>query len=1202
MSTHQADEAARDRALVDRVHNVARFFTENRHVAWVALVATLVWGVYGYITMPKAKDPTIEVRLAVASATWPGAEAEKVEALVTRKLEQKIAEQASVEKIESISRTGVAIVYVTLKEDVVDRAKEWDNLQGRLDAIRDLPAGAGPVQFQRDFGDTTTLMLTVASPKVGPIELELRAAAVKAAILAVRAAPGPTTSPRATLVLGFPSDVDPAALYRVGDRARAYFDASPGTSDARLIEHPGFVGIDVATTLDDAALLARLRTFAEARLRTSELHPDLWSPAVIRDPATVLARLTAVAGDRDSYAALDHATETIQRYLQRLPIVGKVTRTGLLPERVYLEYSQERLASYGLAQALLGQAIAARNITAPGGMIEVGGKNIAIDPSGQFASEREIGDVAVTTSAAGSPVYLRDLVDVRRDYQSPARFLSYLVRRDAAGQLTRSRAVTLAIDMRRGAQIDDFAHDVDRELAAVTRLLPEGLELRRTSDQPLQVHDNVHLFMTSLYEAIALVVLVALIGFWEWRTALLLALCIPITLAMTFGMMKLFGIDLQQISIASLIIALGLLIDDPVVASDAIKHSLAAGWKGRIAAWLGPTKLATAILFATVTNIAAYLPFLTLPGDVGTFIRSLPIVLTLSLVASRIVSMTFVPLLGAAILRASTKPEPSAAERRQRGFGRFYSRGIGWAIDHRKLVVAIATVALFGGALVATRVKSAFFPKDLSYLAYVDVWLPEDAPLSATRGKAVEVEQALTSAAEVWGKEHGRTEPVVTSITEFDGGGGPRFWFSVSPELQQLNYAQLVIQVADKNDTRFLVPYLQAHLSRTIAGARVDVRELETGKPVGIPVAVRISGDNLDQLRGFAEQAKAIFRATPGAERVRDDWGADTFAIKLEVDPDRANLAGVTNLDVATSSAAAMNGAVVGQLRQGDHELPIVTRLRAEERAGLGDLENLYVSAQGGVEKVPLGQVSRLRYAVQTEKLRRRNQFRTITVACFPSDGYLPSEVLRAARPALDRLAASLPGDSRFEIGGEAEEQAKSFHSMAIVFGMLLALIYLALVAQFRNAVTPLVVFAALPFGAVTAVLGLVVMGAPMSFMALLGIISLMGVIVSHVIVLFDFIEEAREHGAPLRDALIDAGLMRIRPVMVTVVATILGLVPLALHGGPLWQPLCYAQIAGLGVATVVTLLVVPVMYTFVVEDLKLIRWGRLPSAAVAKH
>jgi multidrug efflux pump subunit AcrB len=1182
-------EKQHDQKLVDTKHNTARFFTENPHIAWVTLAFTLLWGVYGYVTMPKAKDPTIDVRVAVASCTWPGAEAQKVEQLVTRKIEQKLAENANVERIESISRTSVSIVYVTLKENLVDRAKEWDNIQGRIDSIHDLPDGAGPILLQRDFGDTATLMLTVASPKVSDIELDLRAAAVTKAVTAVRSG---TTGARATMIMSFPSDINIGVMRRLSGPVKTYFDELPGTSDARLVENPGFLGIDVATTLDDDALLLRLRDFAVQRMRLSELHPDMWFVAVVRDPKDARAKLAAVAGDRYSHHQLDHFTEDIQRYLQRVPVVAKVTRTGVLPEQVYLEFSQERLAAYGLQPSLLGNAIASRNITAPGGVLDISGKNVAIDPSGEFTNDKQIGDIVITQSPTGAPVYLRDVVDVSRDYQSPPRFVNYLTARDASGKFVRSRAITLAVNMRRGEQIADFAEQVDAELANVKRLLPEDLILRRTSDQPLQVKESVGLFMKSLYEAIGLVVIVALIGFWEWRTALLLALCIPITLAMTFGLMQAVGIDIQQISIASLIIALGLLIDDPVVASDAIKNSLAAGWKPRIAAWLGPTKLATAIMFATITNVAAYLPFLTLPGDTGAFIHSLPIVLALSLIASRIVSMTFVPLLGWAILRPHAKEPPSVHERRTRGFGKLYYTVVGWAIDHRLLVFGMSVVLLVGGGLVAKQVRSAFFPKDLSYLSYVDIWLPEDAPLGATRMKAIETEAVIREAAEQFGKEHGE-DNVVESILEFDGGGGPRFWFSVSPELQQLNYAQLVVQVKDKEVTRFLVPYLQARVAAKIAGARVDVRELETGKPVGIPVAVRISGENIDELRTLADRAKAVFRATPGAERCRDDWGADTFSVRLEVDPDRANLAGVSNLDVARSSALAMNGGTVGYLREGDRQIPIVTRLRADERSQLSDVQNLYVNAQNSTQKVPLGQISRIAYSLQTEKIRRRDQFRTITVACFPAAGVLPSEVLTAAMPALDDLAATMPVGYRLDIAGEQEEQVKSFHQMMIVFVMMLSAIYLALLLQFRNAVKPFIVFMALPYGAVAAVVSLVIAGAPLSFMAMLGIISLMGVIVSHVIVLFDFIEEMHARGEPMREALLDAGLMRLRPVLITVVATVLGLVPLALHGGPLWEPLCFAQIGGLTFATVLTLLLVPVIYTIVVRDLKWIRWDR---------
>ncbi len=557
----------------------------------------------------------------------------------------------------------------------------------------------------------------------------------------------------------------------------------------------------------------------------AELHPDVWQPAiVIRDPKTTRARLLRSPAIATRTASSISSPTELQRYLQLVPIVAKVTRSGVLDEQIVLQYSQERLASYGLQASLLGTVLSARNITAPGGMLQVSGRGVAIDPSGAIHDERELGDVAVAVGATGAPIYLRDLVDIRRDYQSPPRYLNYLTARDSNGKLVRTRAITLAIDMQRGAQIADFADQVDAELARMTRVLPPDLVLRRTSDQPLQVRENVQLFMRSLYEAVGLVVLVALIGFWEWRSALVLALCIPITLALTFGLMQLFGVELQQISIASLIIALGLLIDDPVVASDAIKSSLAVGWPAQIAAWLGPSKLATAILFATVTNIAAYLPFLTVPGDVGTFIHALPIVLTLSLVASRIVSMTFVPLLGAVLLRAPA--HAIAAGFRPPADGRFvrgYRRFVAWAIDHRWLVVVLAFGTLGGAGYYASHVKLAFFPKDLSYLSYVDVWLPEDATLSATREKAVEVERAIERAAVDFAKDHGETEPLLESLTEFDGGGGPRFWFSVSPQQQQLNYAQLVLQVRDKEATRFFVPYVQARIAKEVAGARVDV-------------------------------------------------------------------------------------------------------------------------------------------------------------------------------------------------------------------------------------------------------------------------------------------------------------------------------------------------------------------------------------------
>ncbi|HEU4400876.1 MAG TPA: efflux RND transporter permease subunit [Candidatus Polarisedimenticolia bacterium] len=1188
-----------DSDLIAHGRNTARFFTETRHISWVLLLATVAWGIYGYTRMPQRKDPDIPVRVAVALCPWPGASADKVEELVARKIEDAMAQNASVYKITSLSRAGLAVVHVELDERAQDPGKQFDDVKMKLDGISDLPPGAGPVKFIKDFGDTAALMLTVASPRVSAVEISIRARDVQRAIEETRrrAATGGAGRARVSVVACAPQSISPTVLQRPIDLLVRDAAADGFARDVRRILGPGYIGIDAVLEHSDAEILAFINEWIQERLHSSELHPDLWRPVVIRDPGDTRTRLTAVSGEKYSYRELDDFSDLIKHTLQTVPQVSKVDISGVLNEKIYLEYSQQRIASYGIQPTMLGQILSARNITFPGGVLEVGGKNLTIDPSGEFKSEKEIADVLIATSSGGAPVYLRDVVDITRAYETPPRFLNFYTWRDAAGNWQRTRAVTLAVQMRSGEQIAQFGVGVDGALNRLLPRLPEDLIIARTSDQPLQVEESVDLFMKSLYEAIVLVVLVALVGFWEWRPALLMALSIPLTLAMTFGMMDLLGIDLQQVSIASLIIALGLLVDDPVVAGDAIKRELGAGHPPLIAAWLGPEKLATAIMFATITNIVAYLPLLTLSGDTGRFLYSLPVVLACSLVASRVVSMTFIPLLGYYILRAGRRPEPSVVERRKKGFPRFYYRVGGWALDHRWQVLAASLPFLLLGGFMAARLKQSFFPKDLSYLSYLDVWLPEDAPLGATDAAARLSDQITREVASEYGREHpgggGKPRDVLKSLTTFVGGGGPRFWSSVSPELQQLNYAQIILEVRDKHDTQHLLPLLQRALSAAIPGARIDARELETGKPVGVPVSIRLSGPEVPALRAYAEQVKAIFRSIPKAERIRDDWGAENFVVKLQVDPDRANLAGVSNQDVALASATGMNGYELTTLREGDKQIPVVARLRLQERAQLADIQDLYVYSTRGTQKVPLRQVSSIGYDLETANLRRRNHFRTITVSCFPAADVLPSEIMTAARSRLADLQKTLPLGYAMEIGGEEEEQIKGFRNMAVAMAISVAMIFLALVIQFKNAVKPFIVFAAIPYGMVGAFSALYAMGTPFGFMAFLGIASLVGVIVSHVIVLFDFIEEKHAEGEPLREALLDAGIIRLRPVLITVGATVFGLFPLAAHGGPLWQPLCYTQIGGLTLATVVTLLMVPVLYAICVLDLKIVHWDK---------
>jgi len=1200
-----------DQDRIERTHNAPRFFVEHPQVSWVLLMGVLVWGWFGYHSMPQRKDPDIPVRVAVAFCPWPGATARQVEQFVTRPIEDTVAENKTIHPgtasdygVRSVSLPGAAYVYIQLAENISDVKRQFSDINLKVNALNSqLPQGAGPISFQSDFGDTAALMLTVASPKADQVEINIRAQAIESAIQSVRAKRKyiENEAPVA-IVYSFPRSIAPTTMLD----AVQLFEQQAGQEGVlhvpQVIPGSGFVAVDGVSDKDEASIERFVASFFQTQLQRSDLHPDGWTPIVIRDPHDIRVKLTNVAGDKYSYADLDNFSDLIGRTVQGAPETSKVERRGLLPQVVYLEYSQDRLAEYGLQPAALGQVLRARNIIAPGGEFETGQREIIISPSGQFESRDAIGNVVVAATSAGAPVYLRDLVKIFPGYQSPATYLNYYTWQDATGEWQRSRAVTLAIYMRDQQQIASFGQSVDGKLAQLKQILPADLLIAHTSDQPLQVKENIHLFLRALVEAIILVVGVSLIGFWEWRLALIMALAIPITLAMTFGVSYMLGIDLQQVSVATLIIALGLLVDVPVVAGDGIKRGLAAGLPRRIAAWLGPTKLATAIFYATLTNIIAYLPFLLLTGNTGEFLKSLPIVMTTALLCALVVAMTFVPLLGYYIQRPPARKESTIEEKREKGFYGFYNRLVGGAIEHRWAVLAGSFVFLLIGGFAASHLKSQFFPEDVQYWFYLDIWLPNDVPLSATNDTAMRAEQVVRKvigSAHDATKEKG-TEHLLSSITSFIGGGGPRFWFSISPEATQTNYAQVIVQVRDKEATPKLIGPIQQELNEQVPGAWITVRQLQTN-PVETPVEVLISGQadtdprtesqDIRSLRAIASQAMDIVRESPGISVLRDDWSPDSPQMKIEIDPDRANLVGITNADVATSTVAAISGSPVGIFKEGNKNIPIVVRLRPQDRARLSQIENLYVNSSQENVKVPLLSVATLKNILETARIRRREHFRTLSILCFPAPGVLASQVLAPIEPKLIALKNNLPPGYQLQIGGEKAKQVEGFTNLAVVLLISLVGIYLALLIQFNNAVKPLLVFAAAPYGAIGALIALAIMGTPFGFMAFLGVASLIGVIVSHVIVLFDFIEEMHEKGEPLERALPDAGIERIRPVMITVGATILALFPLALEGGPLWKPLCYAQIGGLAVATFITLLLVPVFYSIFVLDLKWIKW-----------
>jgi multidrug efflux pump len=1203
--------------------NTSQFFVYKRPIAWTLLVASLAWGYYAYRAMPQRHDPVIPIRIATVVTIYPGADAEKVEREVTRKIEQQVSLCEKVEKVRSLSRQNLSVVFVELFDRVKDPEAVWQDLQGRLDSINNLPAVSGnPVrpQLNKDFGETSALMLTISSPKVSDFEIHQRAESIRNALVEFRnGRPERFQRDRLTAVLVYPNTVARSYVVWLGHSLLERLTERGLIEDGRIVEAPGTGCLDfqlVAGKTDEELIRESLLWESES-IGTGMTHPDMWRGIIVRDLNNLEKKLSTserdAAGrpDRYSYRMLRRFADAIRDRLKQYPTIGKIEEIGAQNEAIYLYYSNHRLSGLDLSLQTLAGRLQRRNINLPGGRLETPQQTLIVQPSGEFTNERELGEVVVD-SQGGHPTYLRDIVEIVRGYEDPPNVMNYrsvkvdaddppekkmpgelnLCQTDGGdrarsapknSRLSTSRAITLSVRQVKGTQIEAFALDVQAALDTLKGALPDDLRIEKTHDQPKEVKEKIRQFDQNLIEAIAIVVFVAIV-FMEWRSAVLVAISIPLTVAMTLGACQLLGIDLQQVSIAAMIIALGLLVDDPIVAGDSINRELAHDVPRDVAAWQGPKKLARAILYATVTNCVAFLPLLLVTGKTGEFIYSLPVVVTASLVSSRIVSMTFVPLLGFYLLRGQKGLESSAGGKGWSGtVAKTYRRFAGWCLAHKAATLATAALALSGGASLLPLLGTAFFPKDLHDVFTVNVYLAEGSPIRQTRDEALKIIQEIES---LEGDKIG-------AYTTFVGQGGPRFWLSIVPEQRADNYAQILVHTLHPRETTAVVARLKRSLPPAVAAARVTIEQLETGPPIGVPVQIRLFGDDIEQLRDAASKTQAALREIPGTDNIHDDWDDETFQIPIAVKNDKANLAGITNEDVAIILQTGLSGLAPTYLHEQDRLIPVAFRLRSDERSRIDEISELDAVSAATNARVPMSQIVDVSMKLASPKIWRRDHQRCITVKCDTVPGALASAVVDQIEPKLAAISKTWPPGCRYQLGGEHEEQTKGFDSVRLALLVSLAAIYLALVLQFNSVTKPLVVFAGVPFGMVAGMMGLFPFRTPFGFMAFLGVASLAGVIVSHVIVLFDYIEEARERGEPLRQAVIDSGLVRLRPVLVTVLATVGGLIPLAIEGGPLWEPMCYVQIAGLLLATLVTLGIVPVVYVLFVENLKLIRWEK---------
>lgn len=1160
---------------------IARYFVEHRSVAWLFLVVVLLWGWASFRQLPQQEDPKIPERRALVVTVFPGATADKVENLVTKPLERKLAELSTIDEISSESRNGVSVIKISLQartRALVDQ--DWDKLRAKIAEVP-LPDGTMAPWLNSDFGDTVTLLYAIASEPITAAEVAARAHLVEETMAELRA--GRPAAGRAAIALFYPTALARDHVWPFVQRfARLVADQGLGSGVA-VGERPGLFVAEFATTASREALDEALRAFRRQEFGSDgEPHPDLPDPFVFLGDEATAPAIAARRLPRLTYRQLEKIAEDCEDALRQVDDVGRTRRVATVPETVYLEYSTAQLAELRVAAPDLAAAVARRNAVVPGGAYRTQGATFPVQVTGEFANERELLDTVVAAAPDGTPTYLRDAVKVVRGYENPIGYHFALYQRDGDGALRAQRAVLVSVEMREGAKIGEFYEKVKGCLHAFEAQLPGGVSLTAVSNQPESVRQRIGLFGASFAEAVVIVVFVALL-LMDWRSAVVMATAIPLSIAMTFGAMHLCGIPLHQISIAGLIVALGMLVDVPVVVSDGINRELHHGETRERAGWLGPQRLLRAIIYATLINIVAFLPLALLPGDTGAFMIGFPMVVTFALLSALIVSMTFVPLLSFYVLKGQ-KGLDEGGEVRSFWLFRPIDQAINAVLPHyRRLLEAglrhpgrtiavVYTVFALSLGLTPFFGKQFFPPADRAQFL-IDVELPRNTSPVQMRDTADRV-AAIVAA-----------EDEVENIGVFYGGTAPRFYYNVEPKEPGSFLAQLIVNTR----TSHIVPLLsrlRERIDREISGARIVPKQLEQGVAIDNPIQVRIAGPDLDVLRGLADQVGAVLRGH-GGYKVTDDLGQRLPTLQIAIDQDRANTLGVDNRAVGLVTAAAFFVAPVTQLREGDHLVPVNFRLRRDEIAEADRLRSLYVpSARSGL--VPLTNFASIGIKPDYATVPHFQQLRTVTVKCFAPVGTLPASILAKCKPAIAQIP--LPTGYTLSYAGEDKELAKSQKEMSGVFVISLSAIFVAMVLQFGSVPKAFTVMVTVPLGAIGAFAGIVLFQTNFGFVALIALVSLAGLVVSHIIVLSDYIEEARAQGMPLREALVHAGLVRLRPVVVTVLAAVCGLIPLALHGGELWRPLTAVHIVGLTCATLITLVVLPVFYLVFCEKLKWIK------------
>jgi multidrug efflux pump subunit AcrB len=891
----------------------------------------------------------------------------------------------------------------------------------------------------------------------------------------------------------------------------------------------------------------------------ADLKPDLpdgvIGPNINDEYGDVDSVLYTLRSDGADYAQMKRIAETVRQHLLKVPDVTKVNLYGAQEERIFVDFDHVKLASLGITPQAIFDSLAKQNAMTPAGVFQTSASRIPLRVSGALDGVEAVKETPVA-AASGTVVRLGDIATVSHGYVDPP---EYLIRQRGVP------ALAIGVVMQKGANILHFGAAVDAAMADVVRATPLGVTYERIANQPKIVEEAVSDFMRSFVEALAIVLAVSFLSL-GWRTGIVVALSVPLVLGIVFAIMLMIGLDLHRVTLGALIIALGLLVDDAIIAVEMMVVKMEQGFDRARAAAFAWQSTAFPMLTGTLVTAAGFLPVGFAASSTGEYAGGIFWVVAIALVASWVVAVLFTPYLGVKLLPDFKKHfghDPHAIYHTPL-YGRLRA-AVDWCVRHRLAVVS-ATVVLFVAAIIGFgRLPQQFFPMAERTELFVQVRMPEGTAIGATLDTAKRAENLLAG------------DDDAATFTTYVGQGPPRFWLGLSPALPNEAYAEIVVVAKDVAGRERIKARIESALAKgALAEARVRVDRFNFGPPVGFPVQFRVIGTDPNTVRSIAYQVRDAMRANPDTIEPQLDWNEQMPSVRLVLDQDRARALGLDPQTVSQTLQTLISGATVTTIRDGTEKVAVVARAIAPQRGDLGALGDLTIVSRNGVP-VPLSQVARIEQTHEEAIFWRRNRDMAITIRTDIRDGVQAPDVSNAIWPALAELQGRLPAGYRIEIGGAVEESSKANAALFAVFPVMIVVMLTILMIQLQNFSRLALVLLTAPLGIIGATAGLMVAGKPFGFVALLGLIALAGMIIRNTVILVDQVEQDVDAGSTRGEAIVDATVRRARPVVLTALAAVLAMIPLSRSG--FWSPMAVTIMGGLLVATALTLLFLPALY-----------------------